>query len=305
MKRDRKYYAREDFDGYTQMRAKAGSVQSRKLDQQALATVADAVGNDGRVDLEEAKTILRLFSDGRGNTSEFTCNERWTLRYVVAEFEWDQDAHDFIIAETKKIPSVLDIDDRKITNESELLAVFWGPPDENLGIGGEPHFHVGSTVSIVGLHKCTEFNGRQAKVVSYDTDADRYEVEFGDGVKNRVKTVNISSRTTESGEPLAKKTKGDDGLIFVDGMMLDKAVIAACRRALKQGPVTKSGSRIIDALEAVEIFKEMADDEGVTRTERWTMRFCLASYPFTRAAHYFLVEALGRDKLAHNDKKGA
>lgn len=303
IKRDNKYYTNENVDGYSEMRTKAGAVKTRKLDQQALAAIADALEDDGRVDLKEAQNILKFFSDGRWGKSEFTCNERWTLRYAIAEFEWDQNAHDFILTETRNIPNIINLDDKTITSQNDLNAVFWGPTDEELGLHAEAQFPTGSKVSVVGLVKCPEFNGQQGKVISYDKDMDRYEVRFADGGVRRVKTANISSNT--GGEPKAKKAKTDNGLIFVDGMLLDKDVLIACRRALKQGPKTESGSRIIDALEAVEVLKAMTDDGVITRTERWTLRFCLASYPFTRAAHHFLVEALGRDKFAHSDKKGA
>lgn len=170
------------------------------------------------------------------------------MRYAIAEFKWDQDAHDYIIEATKNIDGIMDLDDKKITCPIRKKAVFEGPTNEELGLD----------------HNCNE-----------------------------------------CGEPKAKKGKtGDDGLVFVDGIMLDKEVIIACKKSLMNGP-NDDGKQIIDALEAVEIFKAIADDDVVTRTERWTLRFILSSYRFTRAAHNFLVEALGRDKEKHSDEKGA
>merc|ERR1712060_947377 len=92
----------------------------------------------------------------------------------------------------------------------------------------------------------------------------------------------------ELGKPPEKRARGAaENLIEVDGMMLDRGML----RALKEG-VADDG--VVDALEAVKIFNEGADDGTFTRTERWTLRFILSAYTFTDAAFYFLVEALAK-----------
>merc|ERR1719356_878089 len=95
-------------------------------------------------------------------------------------------------------------------------------------------------------------------------------------------------------QPNAKKPKGPEGnQILVDGMLLDKDMLLAVKEAV-------SDDGVVDACEAVKIFKAAADGDGVlTRCERWTFRFILSSHMFTDAAFNFLKEAL--QKLTPSD----
>merc|ERR1712232_737796 len=99
-------------------------------------------------------------------------------------------------------------------------------------------------------------------------------------------------------QPDAKKAKGPrDNLILVDGMYLDKEMLIAVQEGI-------SDDQVIDACEAVKIFQAAADKDMVlTRCERWTFRFILASHVFTDAAFNFLKEALS--KLAENNEHDA
>eukprot|EP00927_Polykrikos_kofoidii_P007861 TRINITY_DN1322_c0_g2_i1.p1 TRINITY_DN1322_c0_g2~~TRINITY_DN1322_c0_g2_i1.p1 ORF type:complete len:184 (-),score=49.09 TRINITY_DN1322_c0_g2_i1:83-634(-) len=53
---------------------------------------------DGRVSLEDAKTVFAKISDG----SEITNHERWTIRYCLTEFTWTESAQDWIVEEIQK-----------------------------------------------------------------------------------------------------------------------------------------------------------------------------------------------------------
>lgn len=98
-------------------------------------------------------------------------------------------------------------------------------------------------------------------------------------------------------EPAAKKPRSEsDDLIEVDGMLLDRGMLQACRSGL-------ADDGVVDALEAIKIFNEAADDGTLTRAERWTFRFLLSAHTFTDAAFNFLNEALS--KMPQNDSHSA
>jgi len=48
---------------------------------------------------ENAKKVFENISDG----GRVTRNERWTLRYCLAAFKWDEAAHDWIVSECSKL----------------------------------------------------------------------------------------------------------------------------------------------------------------------------------------------------------
>jgi len=106
------------------------------------------------------------------------------------------------------------------------------------------------------------------------------------------------STADEDPEPLTKRLKtSEDKLIYVDGMNLDREMLLAAKKATQ-------GDGIIDACEAVKLFEAAADTDNVlTRCERWTFRFIVASNLFTDAAFGFVKEALA--KLAQSDSSGA
>lgn len=95
----------------------------------------------------------------------------------------------------------------------------------------------------------------------------------------------------------ARTAKGSswrkDAFVYVDGMYLDREMLLAAKRG-------HADDGVVDALEAVRIFKAAADDDDVlTQCERWTFRFILSSHTFTDAAVNFLKEAL--QKLNQDD----
>lgn len=303
------YYAEDDKDHYLQMRKQSGETRQAKLDKKVLIAVADSLKDDGVVDIEEAKEVFVHLADGRGNTSELTCNERWTLRYCIGEFEWTEEAHNFILSECKKIQKITDAHSKEITDPIELQRTFEGPNARELGLDGAPKFKVGQEVELHSLRKAVELNGRRCTIIDYDAALGRYWIEIPNEPLRRVVEDNLKLAELETDEPASKRARveaaavePESSTIPVDGMLLDKAILAACRRALRDGAERSDGTKIIDALAAIEVFKAVSDDDVVTLTERWTMRFVLSAFPFTRAAHNFLVEALARDKLRHNNK---
>merc|ERR1712137_913568 len=200
----------------------------------------------GRIDVQEVQTvILPKVADGRLGRSELTCNERWTLRFAMGEFEWDFEARRLLMNEMARM-EVLGTADVKLGSEEAIRSALFGPSLEELQ------------------------NPRELKGTA---DQDPHEPP-----NKRLKT-------------------GEDKLIFVDGMNLDREMLLAAKKATQ-------GDGIIDACEAVKLFEAAADTDCVlTRCERWTFRFILASNLFTDAAFGFVKEALY--KLAQSDSSGA
>mmetsp|Transcript_30035 Transcript_30035/g.86046 ORF Transcript_30035/g.86046 Transcript_30035/m.86046 type:complete len:251 (+) Transcript_30035:63-815(+) len=224
------YYTKEDIDGYISMRIDEG-IKTRMLDKDLLAAISDCLKDDGKVSAQECKDIvIPKIVDGRAGKSEFTCNERWTVRYALGEFAFEEEAREIILSAMKSM-AILDVYDKPISDQKLKEKALNGPTLEELV------------------------------------------------------------------EPPEKRSKGGaESLIPVDGMMLDREMLAA----LKQG-VSDDG--VVDALEAVKIFKTGEDGAAFTRAERWTLRFILSGHVFTDAAFFFLVEALS--KLQQTDEKTA
>mmetsp|Transcript_71259 Transcript_71259/g.202003 ORF Transcript_71259/g.202003 Transcript_71259/m.202003 type:complete len:251 (+) Transcript_71259:86-838(+) len=211
------YYDKANIDGYKKMRTPEGV--NKNLDVDLMKAIAKSLVNDGKIDYNEAKQdILPKILDGRRGRSELTCNERWSIRYALGEFKWDQDARNLILHSFKKM-DVMDVHDIRVMNPTKIERVLMGPSLEEL-----------------------------------------------------------------ASPP--KKAKGAAAkLAWVDGMMLDREMLLACRKAV-------ADDGIVDAKEAMEIFRAGADGGVLTLCERWTFRFILSAYRFTDAAFNFLVEAM-------------
>merc|ERR1712007_114611 len=240
-KHDGTYYA-QDVDGYSRIRVvRPGDVKTAKLDYDLLLAVRNCLG-DGRIDVQEVQTvILPKVADGRLGRSELTCNERWTLRFAMGEFQWDFEARRLLLNEVARM-DVLDTAGVKLDSKEAIASSLFGPSLEELQ---DPH-------------ECTS-----------TADQDPHESST-----KRLKT-------------------SENKLIYVDGMKLDREMLLAAK-------IATQGDGVIDACEAVKLFKAAADSDNVlTRCERWTFRFILASNLFTDAAFAFLKEALA--KLAQNE----
>jgi hypothetical protein len=88
-----------------------------------------------------------------------------------------------------------------------------------------------------------------------------------------------------SGSP-AKKARTSGGGYYekVDGFACDRAVIDACREAMGDGRVSEEDAR--------KVWEKAADGTQVTDAEKWTLRYCLSSFNWSRPAHDWLLEQL-------------
>jgi hypothetical protein len=77
-------------------------VDGQKCDREIIDACRDAVAGqgDGRVSMDDAKTVFAAVADGNKETRI----ERWTLRYCFTAFKWTDAAYDWIIEELKKVP---------------------------------------------------------------------------------------------------------------------------------------------------------------------------------------------------------
>merc|ERR1712007_426783 len=128
---DGNYYA-QDVDGYSGIRiVRPGDVMTTKLDHDLLQAVRDCLG-DGRIDVQEVQTvILPKVADGRLGRSELTCNERWTLRLAMGEFEWDFEARRLLMNEMARM-DVRNTADVKLDSEEAIVNALFGPSLEEL-----------------------------------------------------------------------------------------------------------------------------------------------------------------------------
>jgi len=60
-------------------------------------------------------------ADGRLGRSELTCNERWTLRFAMGEFEWDFEARRLLVNEMASM-DVLDTAGVKLESKEEIAS---------------------------------------------------------------------------------------------------------------------------------------------------------------------------------------
>lgn len=81
---------------------KTTTIDGMSLDRAIMDACRTAVAGagDGRVSVEDAKTVFEKIADDNKETQA----ERWTLRYCMQEFKWTEAAHDWIVEELKKVP---------------------------------------------------------------------------------------------------------------------------------------------------------------------------------------------------------
>jgi len=89
------------------------------------------------------------------------------------------------------------------------------------------------------------------------------------------------------GSPAKKaRTEGAGYYEMIDGFKCDRAIIDACRTICTQGD-----GRISRA-EAEQVWVKAKDGNKVTDAEKWTVRFCFSSFPWTREGHDWLLEQM-------------
>lgn len=96
-----------------------------------------------------------------------------------------------------------------------------------------------------------------------------------------------------TGSP-AKKARTSGGGYYekIDGYQCDRGILDACREAVGQvGEVVGVFGRIsVD--DARKVWAKAADGNQVTDAEKWTIRYCLSSFTWTREAHDWILEQL-------------
>jgi len=126
------YYG-TDPDNYAKARVvRAGEVKATKFDHQLYVAISKSLTDDGKVTLAEFDSkIWKELADGRNNKSELTCNERWTVRYGLGEFDWQFEAR-LKLMESCRTIDVMDLNDKKVTDAKEIDDLLRGPTLEEL-----------------------------------------------------------------------------------------------------------------------------------------------------------------------------
>lgn len=126
-------YYKKDMDGYSKIRKAAWREGDKKagLDGPLMEAIIVALQDDGKIDSNEVKTsILPKILDGRGGKAEITCNERWTVRFALGEFDWDFDARTLLL-NSMHGAFVLDPAGKAVEGD-ERKRIMFGPPLEEL-----------------------------------------------------------------------------------------------------------------------------------------------------------------------------
>lgn len=99
----------------------------------------------------------------------------------------------------------------------------------------------------------------------------------------------VPQEGTEADEPAAKKPKTDGGGYYevIDGFKCDRGIVDACREAMGG-----QGDGRVSKEDAEKVWAKAMDAGKVTDAEKWTLRYCLSSFNWTRAAHDWLLEQL-------------
>jgi len=126
------YYG-TDPDAYKKARvARTGEVQSTHFDHALYTAMSKSLNDGGTVTLSAfSSDIWPEIADGRGSKSELTCNERWTIRYGLGEFNWQFEARLKLMQDMPTI-DVMGLDGKKVTDEKEVNELLNGPSLEEL-----------------------------------------------------------------------------------------------------------------------------------------------------------------------------
>jgi len=101
--------------------------------------------------------------------------------------------------------------------------------------------------------------------------------------------VDECKKVTQEGHfedtPTKRAKTGTSYYETIDGMKCDRGIVDACRQA-----VEGQGDGRVSKEDAEKVWAEAADGNKVTDAEKWTLRYCLTSFRFTRAGHDYLME---------------
>merc|ERR1719401_448445 len=104
-----------------------------------------------------------------------------------------------------------------------------------------------------------------------------------DWIKEACKKVRQEGKPEDS--PSKKAKTGTSYYETIDGMKCDRGIVDACRKA-----VEGQGDGRVSQEDAEKVWAEAADGNKVTNAEKWTLRYCLTSFNFTRAGHDCILE---------------
>jgi len=83
------------------------------------------------------------------------------------------------------------------------------------------------------------------------------------------------------------RTSGAGYYETIDGCKCDRGIVDACREA-----VVGQGDGRVSEDDARKVWAKAADGTKVTHAEKWTIRYCLGSFNWTRGAHDWTLEQL-------------
>lgn len=86
------------------------------------------------------------------------------------------------------------------------------------------------------------------------------------------------------------RTSGKGYYETIDGYKCDRAMIDICRQAVAsevEGEVKR-----VSAEDAQKVWVKAADGRKVTAAEKWTLRYCLSAFGWSREGHDYIVEQL-------------
>jgi len=133
-----KYYG-EDPDGYDEMRKNAhrdGDIKSCNFDHALYKTMAASLNELGHITTDKWKNkIWHEVADGSGGKPQLTCNERWTLRFGLGDFNWDFDARYSLLLDLPSKLNVMGVTSppKEVKDHKQLMELLRGPSLEELG----------------------------------------------------------------------------------------------------------------------------------------------------------------------------
>jgi len=139
------YYG-TDPDNYKKARVvRDGEIKSTNFDHELYTEMSRCLNDGGKVTLSELTSkIWPLIADGRGGRQELTCNERWTIRYGLGEFNWQFGARVKLLKDMPTI-DVLNLHGKKVTDKKQLEELLNGPSLEELNAPPAKKLKGGST----------------------------------------------------------------------------------------------------------------------------------------------------------------
>jgi len=191
------YYS-TDPDGYSKIRVvRDGGIQTTHFDHGLYKAIAETMNDVGKItctDLEEK--IWHEIADGRGKRQELTCNERWTLRYGLGEFDWTFDARMKLFQDLPKLDVIGPDVYKKIEDVAVIKKLLCGPDLSELEIPPEKKAKGGGGSEIKQVYVDGMMLDRKMLIAAKEAIADDQVIDAFEAVKifNAVAADNVFSR---------------------------------------------------------------------------------------------------------------